>query len=174
MESTKTKVNVILFFDDWQDKLPVADPLCQRLRDVCLEVLRNEGKEGLYEVSVSFADDEQIRGLNRDFRNKDTATDVLSFPMSEDFVHFDVDGETGAYLLGDIVLSLEHAKAQAEEYGHSFERETAYLTAHSMLHLLGYDHVEGADVPAERFGPAMREKEELALVGLGLTREESK
>ena len=92
------------------------------------------------EVSVTFTDDEGIRKLNRNFRKIDRATDVLSFPL------FDFEGEGDALsdelddMLGDIVLSLERAEAQAEEYGHSFEREVAFLTVHSMLHLLGYDH----------------------------------
>jgi probable rRNA maturation factor len=92
------------------------------------ETLRYEGYRGHAEVSVTFTDDEKIRELNRGHRGKDTATDVLSFPMNE------------FHLLGDIVISLERAAAQAELYGHSFERETAFLTVHSMLHLLGYDH----------------------------------
>lgn len=164
-------LKVGMLFDNRQRKFPATDKFKQMLRDVCLEILRGEGKEGLYEISVSFVNDRQIRELNRDFREKDAATDVLSFPMSEDFVTFDVNEGTGAYILGDIVLSLEHAAAQAEEYGHSFAREAAYLTAHSMLHLLGYDHVEGADVPEDKFGSAMRQKEEAALSELGLTRD---
>lgn len=164
-------LQVTVRFDDRQDKLAVTPDLRKTLRRVCRQVLKNEGKQGRYEVSISFVDDAQIRELNRDFRDKDAATDVLSFPLSEDFITFDADPDTGALQLGDVVLSLEHAAAQAEEYGHSFERETAYLTAHSMLHLLGYDHVENAPVPPERFGPAMREKEEAALTALGLTRD---
>ena len=162
-------VKVRLSFDDRQS-LPVTAELKNTLRRVCAGVLRGEGKSGTYEVSVSFVTDEEIREINRDFRNKDASTDVLSFPLSDDGERFDTDGE-GVFLLGDVILSLEHAQRQAEEYGHSFLRETAYLTAHSMLHLLGYDHVEGADVPKEKFGQAMRQKEEAVLEKLGLTRE---
>ncbi len=165
-------VKVGMLFDNRQRKFSVSDTLKNRLRDVCLQILTNEGMEGLYEISISFVNDRQIRELNRDFRDKDAATDVLSFPLSEDFVHYDMSEGTGAYLLGDIVLSLEHAAKQAEEYGHSFAREVAYLTAHSMLHLLGYDHVEGADVPEEKFGSHMRQKEEATLASLGLTRDD--
>lgn len=99
------------------------------------------------EISVMFTDNEGIRKLNAEFRNIDRATDVLSFPMFE----YDEDGELiedyaefneeGDLCLGDIVISLERAAEQAEEYGHSFQRETGFLTVHSMLHLLGYDHM---------------------------------
>ncbi|MCI5755828.1 MAG: rRNA maturation RNase YbeY, partial [Firmicutes bacterium] len=86
------------------------------------------------EVSVTFTDNEGIHALNREYRNVDRPTDVLSFPLS-DGEDYDTDGD--AVLLGDIVISLERAQTQAEEYGHSFEREVAFLTVHSMLHLLG-------------------------------------
>ena len=114
-------------------------------------------------------DDEEIRAYTHEHRGIDKATDVLSFPMLE----YDEDGEIlsedvgfgDILLLGDIVLSLEHAQAQAEEYGHSFEREVGFLCAHSVLHLLGYDHEED-----EESRLVMREKEEKALSALGLTR----
>ena len=120
--------------------------------------------EGAAEVSVSFVDNEQIRQLNREFRDKDAATDVLSFPLGENGV-YDYNNETGAYMLGDIVISMERAMEQAELYGHSLQREVAYLTVHSMLHLLGYDH-EAGGLEAVR----MREKEEAVLIQLGLPR----
>lgn len=104
------------------------------------------------EVSLLITNDERIRELNRENRNIDKATDVLSFPMND----FDNPGdfgekienegvfspESGELVLGDIVLSVEHIKAQAEEYGHSVEREYAFLIVHSMLHLCGYDHIK--------------------------------
>ena len=164
-------VKVSLYFDNRQTLVPVTAQMKAVLRRVCAGVLRGEGMNGHYEVSVSFVNDDEIRSINREFRDKDAATDVLSFPLSDDGEHFDIDGANGAYLLGDIILSLEHAEAQAKEYGHSFLRETAYLTAHSMLHLLGYDHVEGAAVPPEKFGEAMRQKEEKILTALGITRD---
>ena len=102
--------------------------------------------------------------LNNEFRDIDKATDVLSFPLGEDGV-YDHNPATGAALLGDIVISMQRAMEQAEEYGHSLDREVAFLTVHSMLHLLGYDHVNGG-LEALR----MREKEETVLTQLGLKR----
>lgn len=122
------------------------------------------------EVSVMFTDNEEIRELNREHRGLDRATDVLSFPLleydedgraEEEYVDTNTKGET---LLGDIVISLERAAEQAAEYGHSFEREVGFLTVHSMLHLLGYDHIEPKD-EAEMF-----ELQEKILNGLELTR----
>ncbi|MHB1151813.1 MAG: rRNA maturation RNase YbeY [Eubacteriales bacterium] len=98
------------------------------IKKAVTETLRCEDYRGKAEVSVTLTDDEKIRTLNREYRGKDMPTDVLSFPME------------ARGLLGDIVISLERAAYQAELYGHSFERETAFLTVHSMLHLLGYDH----------------------------------
>lgn len=91
-------------------------------------------------LSITFTDNENIRKVNLENRGIDSETDVLSFPMFEDFI--DIDGE---FSFGDILLSLEKAQEQAELYDHSFEREVAFLTAHSMLHLLGYDHIEEDD-----------------------------
>ena len=168
----KSEVKVGIIFENRQKKTAVSPQLKKVLRQVCEEVLRQEGLDGLFEVSVSFVDDGQIRELNKQFRNMDKPTDVLSFPLSENGVTFDVNGGTGAKLLGDIVISLERAASQAEEYGHSFMRETAFLTAHSMLHLLGYDHEEGSPVSQGKAAAEMREREERALEKLGLTRED--
>ncbi|MDO4167565.1 MAG: rRNA maturation RNase YbeY [Eubacteriales bacterium] len=130
------------------------------------------------EVNVTFTDNEGIRNINREFRELDVPTDVLSFPMLEydapgDFSIFGSEGfqaeyfnpETGELLLGDIVISLERAKEQAEEYGHSLKREICFLVAHSMLHLFGYDHME----EEERI--RMEEKQEAILQTLGITRD---
>ena len=164
-------VKVKAYFSNEQKKIKADPGLKAILRRVCAQVLKNEGMmSGGYEVYVTFVDDERIREINREFRDIDKPTDVLSFPLSEDGEHFDLNSDTNAFMLGDVVLSLERAAAQAEEYGHSFLRETAYLTAHSTLHLLGYDHVEGAVVPAEKSGENMRKKEEAALSALGITR----
>ena len=123
------------------------------------------------EMSVLFTDDRGIREINARQRGVDSATDVLSFPLC-DFVRgecnepesaFDLD--TGRLPIGDMVLSLERAKAQAEEYGHGEARECAYLTVHSVLHLLGFDHTDEGEEKA-----AMREKEEEILKKLGLER----
>lgn len=101
------------------------------------------------EVSVTAVDDEQIRELNRDYRNKDKPTDVLSFPMCE-YGEREIR-EDGYAILGDIVLSLERCAAQAEKFGHSFERELSFLTVHSVLHLLGYDHETSKEDEEEMF-----------------------
>ena len=134
------------------------------IRRCCHAVLELEGFEGSAEVDVSLVDNEQIRTINREQRDLDVPTDVLSFPLGEDGI-YDQNPATGAYMLGDIVLSMERAEAQAEEYGHTLQRELGYLTVHSMLHLLGYDHVEGG-MEAVR----MREKEEAVMLSVGLPR----
>ncbi len=115
------------------------------------------------EVSVTLTDNASIHALNKAYRGVDRPTDVLSFPLSEDG-EYDTDGE--AALLGDIVISLEKTEEQAAEYGHSFERELAFLTVHSMLHLLGYDHETSREEEKEMF----RRQEEI-LISLGLGRE---
>ena len=132
------------------------------VRRTCNAVLRMEEFEGSAEISVTFVDNDQIKVLNGQYRDKDSATDVLSFPMGENG-EYDVNHATGAKILGDIVISVPKAMDQAERYGHSLEREIGYLTAHSMLHLLGYDHENGG---LERV--RMREKEELVMTQLGL------
>ncbi|MCI5756173.1 MAG: rRNA maturation RNase YbeY [Firmicutes bacterium] len=114
------------------------------------------------EVSVTFTDNEGIHALNREYRNVDRPTDVLSFPLS-DGEDYDTDGD--AVLLGDIVISLERAQTQAEEYGHSFEREVAFLTVHSMLHLLGYDHETSPEDERDMFA-----RQDEILISAGMTR----
>lgn len=124
------------------------------------------------EVCIELADDEQIREYNRAFREIDRATDVLSFPLNDFYrggtdapYHGLLDPVTGRLPLGDMVISLERADAQAKEYGHSAARECAYLTVHSVLHLLGYDHEDEGEEKA-----VMREKEESILSVMGLSR----
>ncbi len=134
------------------------------IRRCCHAVLRLEGFEGSAEVDVSLVDNARIHEINLEQRNIDAPTDVLSFPLGEDGV-YDQNPATGAYMLGDIVISMEKAKAQSEEFGHSLQREVGYLTVHSMLHLLGYDHVQGG-LEAVR----MREKEEAVMLSIGLPR----
>ena len=143
-------------------KLPTGVRLL--VRRCCHAVLELEGFAGSAEVDVSLVDNAAIHAINRDQRQIDAPTDVLSFPLGEGGV-YDVNPATGAYMLGDIVISLERAAAQAEEYGHSLQREVGYLTVHSMLHLLGYDHV-GGGLEAVR----MREKEEAVMRSVGLPR----
>ncbi len=137
------------------------------VRRCCHAVLVNEKFEGSAEISVRFVNDEEIHRLNKQYRNIDRSTDVLSFPLGENGV-YDINNDTGAKMLGDIVISMDHATAQAEMYGHSLEREVGFLTVHSMLHLLGYDHEDGG-LEAVR----MREKEETVLTQLGFKRNES-
>ncbi len=134
------------------------------IRRCCHAVLELEGFEGSAEVDVSLVDNEQIRTINREQRDLDVPTDVLSFPLGENGC-YDQNPATGAYMLGDIVLSMERAESQAEEYGHTLQRELGYLTVHSMLHLLGYDHVEGGLEAVH-----MREKEEAVMLSVGLPR----
>ena len=134
------------------------------IRRACNAALEYEKFEGNTEVSVIFVDNEEIAKLNEQYRGKLTPTDVLSFPLGEDN-HYDINQETGAAMLGDIVISMERAMEQAEMYGHSLQREVAFFTVHSMFHLLGYDH-EAGGIEAVR----MREKEEATLIQLGLPR----
>lgn len=137
------------------------------VRRCCAAVLEMENFNDSAEISVTFVDDDRIHALNKEFRNIDRSTDVLSFPLGENGV-YDTNYDTGAKMLGDVVISLPHAVAQAEEYGHSIQREIGFLTVHSMLHLLGYDHVNGGLEEVR-----MREKEEKVLTKLGLKRNES-
>ncbi|MBR1812023.1 MAG: rRNA maturation RNase YbeY [Clostridia bacterium] len=156
------KVKVIIRNDQKDVKVPPG--IRMLVRRCCHAALVLEEFDGSAEISVSFVNDEQIHALNKQYRNKDASTDVLSFPLGENGV-YDINPDTGAKLLGDIVISMQHTVAQAEEYGHTLQREIAYLTVHSMLHLLGYDHEDGG-IQKMR----MREKEEAVLTRLGLPR----
>ena len=153
-----------VIISDEQTKVKIPTGLRLLVRRSCTAVLVSEDFEGSAEVSVTFVDDERIQELNKEFRNIDSSTDVLSFPLGEDGV-YDENPETGAKMLGDIVISMEHAVAQAKLYEHSLQREVAFLTVHSMLHLLGYDHEPGGLELVK-----MREKEEAVLTQLGLVR----
>jgi len=159
------KVKVIISKSNKDVKVPTGVRLL--VRRCCHAVLINEKFEGSAEISVKFVDDEEIHLLNKEYRNVDRSTDVLSFPLGENGT-YDINNDTGAKMLGDIVISIDHAIAQAKQYGHTLEREIGFLTVHSMLHLLGYDHEQGG-LDAVR----MREKEEKALTQLGLKRSES-
>lgn len=146
-------------------KVPVGTRML--IRRCCQAVLVMEQFPHDAEVSVSFVSNAEIRNLNRIYRKKDSVTDVLSFPLGVDG-KYDISKETGCALLGDVVISLETAMRQADLYGHSLEREIGFLTVHSMLHLLGYDH-ETSPLEARK----MREKEEQVLGELGISREET-
>ncbi len=138
------------------------------IRKACNATLKYEGFVDKAEINVTIVNDDEIRVLNREFRNIDKSTDVLSFPLGEDGV-YDYNPETDALMLGDIVISVDHAVAQAELYGHSVEREIAFLTVHSMLHLLGYDHVNSLEEEKEMF---TRQEEVLKTMGLNVKKGE--
>ena len=147
----------------------ISEQQINELNRVCCEIMKNEECNFDAEISFTFTDNEGIREINRDYRNIDRPTDVLSFPMLEfcdDETDVEYETENGLVLLGDIVISIERAKEQAQEFGHSLRRELAFLTAHSMLHLLGYDHVD--DPVGEKM---MIEKQDIALDALGITRD---
>ena len=156
----KIKVTI----ENQQKAIKVPTGVRLLIRRCCHAVLELEQFEGSAEVDVSLVDNARIHEINLEQRNIDAPTDVLSFPLGEDGV-YDQNPATGAYMLGDIVISMEKAAAQAEEFGHSLQREVGYLTVHSMLHLLGYDHV-GGGLEAVR----MREKEEAVMLAVGLPR----
>ena len=147
-----------------QHSVKVPSGLRILIRRSCNAVLEFEHFEGPAEISVTFVDNAKMAELNNQYRNKPRPTDVLSSPVGQDGV-YDIDQDTGAKMLGDIVISMEKAMEQAELYGHPLQREVAFLTVHSMLHLLGYDHENGG-LEAVR----MREKEEAVLIQLGLPR----
>ena len=154
------KIKVIITNKQKDIKVPTG--LRMLIRRCCNAVLQMEEFPGSVEVSVTLVNNEQIRELNSKYRKKDTDTDVLSFPMGENG-KYDIDPNIGAKMLGDIVISMEKAVEQAERFGHSLQREVGYLTAHSMLHLLGYDHEDNG---LQRL--RMREKEEKVMTLLGL------
>lgn len=159
------KVRLKLDFENKQELIPVTYGLKMLVRRAVEATLDYEQYRNPAEVSVTFVDNEEIRKMNLQFRGIDRATDVLSFPL------FDFDGEEEeppvdelVGMLGDVVISLEQAKKQAEEYGHSFEREAAFLCVHSMLHLLGYDHETGEEDEAD-----MRRRQSEILDRMGLS-----
>ena len=126
-----------------------------RIKKAARAVLEAEEVEGPCELSVLLTDDEGIHVINREFREVDRPTDVLSFPMGE------IDPESGRYLLGDMVLNVDRAAAQGAEFGHGAEHEISYLTVHSVLHLLGYDHVDEGEMKR-----AMRAREKVIMAVL--------
>lgn len=125
-----------IYIDNRQEKIEITDDIHDIIEEVLKSILIDELDSLDCEISISLVDNKEIKDLNREYRNIDRETDVLSFPMDQDF------NIPGVVLLGDIIISMEKAKEQAEEFSHSLEREIAYLTAHSLYHLLGYDHME--------------------------------
>ena len=162
----------IQFENEYSGELRIP---CEEIAEAVINAaLDHEGCPYECEVSLLLVGDEEIQEMNEEFRSIDRSTDVLSFPMIEyeapaDFDGFDdhpelFDPESGELLLGDIVVSMDHVRDQAEAYGHGETREFAFLVAHSMLHLMGYDHMEDA----ERL--VMEQKQEDILKDLGYTR----
>ncbi|MBW4827340.1 MAG: rRNA maturation RNase YbeY [Clostridiaceae bacterium] len=145
-----------VYIDNRQDEITIDDELIELTKKVMKECLVLEGKSLDTEISVSFVNNKEIQELNKEYRNVDSSTDVLSFPMTDDFSLDHIP------ILGDIVISLEKALYQAEEYGHSFNREVAYLTVHSMFHLLGYDHIKEDEKQVMR----RKEKQIMKLLGI--------
>lgn len=143
-----------------------ARPDRRTLRAVCENVLRGEGVDGPTELTIALVGDDEIRAINRRHRGVDRPTDVLSFSLVDPTVDQQgfVTPPDQPRELGDIVISYPRVLAQAAEFGHSPERELAYLVAHGLLHILGYDHED------EQERLRMREREEAALRPLGLTR----
>ena len=159
-------MTIDVYLSNEQALLPPPEDM-ERLIEQCTAAALEEEELGEYDaqVSVTLVDNEGIRALNNEHRGIDRATDVLSFPLGDE-EGFDTDPETGAILLGDIVLSLERAREQAEEYGHSYRREVAFLLAHSLFHLLGYDHELSEEEERLHFA-----KQEKILEKLGITRD---
>ena len=155
---------VMIYFSNEQEKFPVSYRLKRLVRRAVVETLAYEGFANSCQVSVTFVDNEGIRELNREYRGIDAPTDVLSFPLTDFEGGEEPPADEPLLSLGDIVLSLEKTAAQAEEFGHSFEREAAFLCVHSMLHLLGYDHVNNEEEDAE-----MRRRQREILERMGLS-----
>ena len=130
--------------NDEQDKVKISEEDFAVISEIFQYLLSEEGIPEKAETSLTFVDNEEIRNLNNEYRNIDSETDVLSFPIYEKAELESLKGTITEedLLLGDIVISLEKAREQAEEFGHSFKREIIYLFVHGMLHLLGYDHLE--------------------------------
>lgn len=163
---------------EFEDEKGLLDEQACGLMQLCADAAqRTEGVSCPLSVFISVVGDEQIREINREQRGKDAATDVLSFPtvnypkgktagQCEPLLREEYDPDTDACALGDIVISMDHVRAQAAEYGHSERRECGYLLTHGLFHLMGYDHMTDEDKPV------MRAMEEKSLASIGLTREE--
>jgi probable rRNA maturation factor len=167
----------MIFIDDRQDKMVVDSSFERIIEEVILTALKEEAVDKDCEISVIFVDNDSIKEINKETRNIDKETDVLSFPMldypkgkvyKDIYLNYNFDASffnEEDLVLGDVVLSLEKAKEQSEDFNHSFTRECSYLVVHSILHLLGYDHME------EDEKKIMREREESILEKLNITRE---
>ena len=157
-------MTIDIYFSNEQNKYTADENLENLVNKAVSGALEFEEIDFDCEVSVTFTDNDGIRELNREYRNKDSATDVLSFPMYA-FTEDDMPDTDFSVELGDIVLSLERAMEQSEEYGHSYEREVAFLTVHSVLHLLGYDHELSEEDDAD-----MRERQRKIMENINILR----
>ena len=146
-------MKITYYITNEQEKLEFLSEYETLVKNAVEETLKYEGFTKDCEISITFTDNENIRVLNKEYRDIDRETDVLSFPM---------DDEGDEVVLGDVVISLEKAKEQAEEYGHSIEREISFLCVHSCLHLLGYDHETSEEDEKEMF---RKQEEVLNLIG---------
>lgn len=160
-----------IYIDNEQTAVNVKDEQLELLQKTVMQCLRNENFKLGCEIDILLTDNESIRQINKQHRDIDSATDVLSFPLADIkngeilSVQGDMDIDEGLLLLGDIIISMETALKQSEDYGHSLDRELAFLTAHGVFHLLGYDHTE-KDTEAD-----MISRQEAVLEKLGLKRE---
>lgn len=166
----------MILIDNRQSKIEVTEELEDKMKEIIEYSLKEECVNVPYEISIIFVDSKEIKEINNDMRGIDNATDVLSFPMLEfekdkyfkdiyvnyEFMPYELN--EGRLVLGDMALSLERAKEQSIEYGHSFIREVMYLVVHSILHLLGYDHMEDDDKKI------MRKREEDIMQKFNITR----
>lgn len=146
-----------IYYDDRQEDIEITDEIKELIKKSVKAVLKIENLEENVEVSVSFVGDDEIKGLNRDFRGVDKVTDVLSFPIDDEFI---IENK----ILGDVIINTKRVMEQASELGHTNERELSYLTVHSILHLLGYDHMDEIEKRE------MREREKLAMKELSIYR----
>ena len=158
------KQRVMIYFQNEQKAMPVTYALKRLVRQAVVVTLAYEGFGNDCQLSVTFTDNDGIRQLNERFRGIDRATDVLSFPLLAFEGSDEPPTDEPTVPLGDVVLSLERTATQAEEFGHSFEREAAFLCVHSMLHLLGYDHENGGEQEKD-----MRKRQREILEQMGLS-----
>ncbi len=145
-----------------QEAIEVAEDLLVQIEKVIRKVMEIEEISRDGELSLTIVDEKTIKDLNREYRDKDEVTDVLSFPQYDEFLS--IKDELDYLVIGDVVICAQRAKEQAEDFGHSYEREFAYLIVHSLYHLFGYDHMTEDDKKI------MRVKEETALSELGISR----
>lgn len=133
-----------VYIENMVEDLQLSDAIIKLLEETAVNTLKNQEFGEDFEINISIVDADEIRSLNNEFRGIDRITDVLSFPQYDEEGGF-VGLEDEDFMLGDVVLCYERALEQSIEYGHSLERELSYLTCHSILHLLGYDHIEEDD-----------------------------